>query len=108
MKNKFIDYISKYVTVFLGCVVLGAIARIVFMDSGVDDYTGNIIFWVVTAALFIFYLGIIYFLSGIMTIVDNKKAARKNKEIIEFTQADKKTDSQENSNSTEIAKKIQI
>ena len=77
MKKKIVDIILKYVTVFFGCVVVGAFARIAFMQSGGDDYTGNIAFWVVTSLLFISYLGIVFFFHEILERINAIRASKK-------------------------------
>lgn len=77
MNIKIFDIILKYGTVLLCCVILGATARIIFMKSGGDDYTGNIVFWTVTSVLFILYLGIVFILHEILDKVNKKKPTEK-------------------------------
>lgn len=48
MKTKYFEYIAVYLSVFLVCIFIGAIARFVMMEMGADDYTANVFFWIGT------------------------------------------------------------
>ena len=70
MNFKYFEHIVKHLTVVSACLLLGALARLAFLDKGVDDYTANIIFWCVTALGVILYALIVLFLDG---IIKNRK-----------------------------------
>ena len=66
MNFKYFEHIVKHLPVISACLLVGALARLAFLDKGVDDYTANIIFWCVTALGVILYALIILFLDGII------------------------------------------
>ncbi len=96
MKKKIIDIILQYVTVFFCCVFVGAVARIALMRSGVDDYTGNIVFWVVTSVLYIAYLGIVFFFHEILERINVIRASKKIKKQSKVTQENNYLEPKEN------------
>ena len=66
MNFKYFEHIVKHLPVISACLLVGALARLAFLDKGVDDYTANIIFWCVTALGIILYALIVLFLDGII------------------------------------------
>ena len=66
MNFKYFEHIVKHLPVISACLLVGALARLAFLDKGVDDYTANIIFWCVTALGIILYPLIVLFLDGII------------------------------------------
>jgi hypothetical protein len=68
MHLKYFEYIVIYLSVLLVCVVGGTLARISFLGKGGDEYTANIVFWVITALSILFYALIILFLDGIIVL----------------------------------------
>ncbi|MBF4519148.1 hypothetical protein IRZ71_22570 [Flavobacterium sp. ANB] len=48
MKTKYFEYIAVYLSVFLVCIFIGAIARFVLLEMGADAYTAGIFFWIST------------------------------------------------------------
>lgn len=66
MNFKYFEHIVKHLPVISACLLVGALARLAFLDKGVDDYTANIIFWCVTALGVILYALIVLFLDGII------------------------------------------
>ena len=81
MHFKYFEYIVIYLSVLLVCVVGGTLARISFLGKGGDEYTANIVFWVITALSIVFYALIILFLDGIIVLfrkIFPKKGCTKN------------------------------
>lgn len=68
MHFKYFEYIVIYLSVLLVCVVGGTLARISFLGKGGDEYTANIVFWVITALSILFYALIILFFDGIIVL----------------------------------------
>lgn len=68
MHLKYFEYIVIYLSVLLVCVVGGTLARISFLGKGGDEYTANIVFWVITALSILFYALIILFFDGIIVL----------------------------------------
>ena len=48
MKTKYFEYIAVYLSVFLVCIFIGAIARFVLKEMGADEYTSSVFFWICT------------------------------------------------------------
>jgi hypothetical protein len=48
MKIKYFEYIAVYLSVFLVCVFVGVIGRLVLLEKGADEYTAGIFFWIST------------------------------------------------------------
>ncbi len=86
MNFKYFEHIVKHLPVISACLLVGALARLAFLDKGVDDYTTNIIFWCVTALGVILYALIILFLDGIIKnikILPQKNSSKKStKDVI--------------------------
>lgn len=49
MKSKYFEYIVVYLSVLMVCILIGAIVRMLAVGIGVDEFTANIVFWLVTA-----------------------------------------------------------
>ncbi|WP_223255550.1 hypothetical protein [Flavobacterium sp. LM4] len=48
MKIKYFEYITVYLSVFLVCVFVGIIGRMVLLEKGADEYTAGFFFWIST------------------------------------------------------------
>lgn len=48
MKIKYFEYITVYLSVFLVCVFVGIIGRLVLLERGADEYTAGVFFWIST------------------------------------------------------------
>ncbi|CAC9974381.1 hypothetical protein [Flavobacterium panici] len=48
MKIKYFEYIAVYLSVFLVCVFVGIIGRLVLLEKGADEYTAGVFFWIST------------------------------------------------------------
>ncbi|GGF14862.1 MULTISPECIES: hypothetical protein [Flavobacterium] len=48
MKIKYFEYITVYLSVFLVCVFVGIIGRLVLLEKGADEYTAGVFFWIST------------------------------------------------------------
>lgn len=48
MKIKYFEYITVYLSVFLVCVFVGIIGRMVLLEKGADAYTADVFFWIST------------------------------------------------------------
>lgn len=48
MKTKYFEYIAVYLSVFLVCVFVGIIGRLVLLEEGADEYTAGVFFWIST------------------------------------------------------------
>ncbi|MBF4491566.1 hypothetical protein IR010_03365 [Flavobacterium sp. MR2016-29] len=48
MKTKYFEYITVYLSVFLVCVFVGIIGRLVLLEKGADQYTAGVFFWIST------------------------------------------------------------
>ena len=46
MKIKYFEYITVYLSVFLVCVFVGIIGRLVLLEKGADEYTAGVFFWI--------------------------------------------------------------
>ncbi|CAD0002413.1 hypothetical protein [Flavobacterium salmonis] len=68
MKIKYFEYITVYLSVFLVCVFVGIIGRLVLLEKGADDYTAGVFFWISTG------FGVLMF--AILSLFLNELAAR--------------------------------
>lgn len=48
MKNKYLEYIIIYLSVAIVCFAIALIVRIMVMNKGVDIFSANTIFWLIT------------------------------------------------------------
>ncbi|PBI94616.1 hypothetical protein BSF41_03650 [Flavobacterium sp. ACN2] len=48
MKVKFFEYIAVYLSVYLVCIFVGIIGRLVLLEKGADEYTAGVFFWIST------------------------------------------------------------
>ena len=48
MKIKYFEYITVYLSVFLVCVFVGIIGRLLLLEKGADEYTAGVFFWIST------------------------------------------------------------
>lgn len=67
MQSKYFEHIVVYLSVLMVCVLIGALARLIVTSAGVDEFTANIIFWVVTAFGVIVYAVLTLFIDGLFT-----------------------------------------
>jgi nitrate/nitrite transporter NarK len=71
MKSKYFEHIVVYLSVFVVCVLIGVLTRLIVIGAGVDEFTANTIFWVVTAFGMIGITG--YFFYGFLPPVFNPR-----------------------------------
>ncbi|KFF15669.1 hypothetical protein [Flavobacterium hydatis] len=95
MKTKYFEYIAVYLSVFLVCIFIGAIARFVLIEMGADEYTAGVFFWISTG------FGILMF--AILSLFLNDLAERL---LNRFLKA-KKNESPENRIPSEDLEKIE-
>ncbi|WP_289058351.1 hypothetical protein [uncultured Flavobacterium sp.] len=50
MNTKYFEYIAIYLSVFLVCIFIGVVARLVLLETGVDEYTAGVFFWISTGS----------------------------------------------------------
>ena len=51
--GKHFDWIIKYVSVFVVCVLIGAMARTSAIETGTDEFIANVVFFAVTALIIV-------------------------------------------------------
>jgi hypothetical protein len=95
MKTKYFEYITVYLSVFLVCVFVGIIGRLVLLEKGADQYTAGVFFWISTG------FGILMF--AILSLFLNDLAERL---LNRFLKA-KKNESPESQLSNEDLEKIE-
>lgn len=44
MKSKYFEHIVVYLSVFVVCVLIGVLARLIVIGAGVDEFTANCIY----------------------------------------------------------------
>lgn len=79
MKTKYFEYIAVYLSVFLVCVFVGIIGRMVLLEKGADEYTAGVFFWISTG------FGVLMF--AILSLFLNELAERL---LNRFLKAEKK------------------
>lgn len=65
MNPKYFEHIVVYLSVLVVCVLIGALARMIAVGAGVDEFTANIVFWSVTALGVIVYAALAIFIEGL-------------------------------------------
>ncbi|MCP2025850.1 hypothetical protein L1276_000990 [Flavobacterium sp. HSC-32F16] len=95
MKTKYFEYITVYLSVFLVCVFVGIIGRLVLLEKGADEYTAGVFFWISTG------FGVLMF--AILSLFLNDLAERL---VNRFLKA-KKNESPESQVPNEDLKKIE-
>lgn len=65
MNPKYFEHIVVYLSVLVVCVLIGALARMIAVGAGVDEFTTNIVFWSVTALGVIVYAALTIFIEGL-------------------------------------------
>ncbi|WP_394772692.1 hypothetical protein [Flavobacterium sp.] len=95
MKIKYFEYITVYLSVFLVCVFVGVIGRLVLLEKGADEYTAGVFFWISTG------FGVLMF--AILSLFLNDLAERL---VNRFSKA-KKNESPENRIPCEDLEKIE-
>ena len=65
MKIKYFEYIAVYLSVFLVCIFVGAIGRLVLLEKGADEYTASVFFWISTGFGVLMFAILSLFLNGL-------------------------------------------
>jgi len=66
MSKKLLEYIIVYLSIALVCAGIGLIARLSVAAKGVDDFTANIIFWLITGLGILFYCILTLMIHGLL------------------------------------------
>ena len=67
MKSNYFEHVVVYLSVLVVCVLIGAGVRLVVIGAGVDEFTANTVFWVVTAFGVIVYAVLTLLIDGLFT-----------------------------------------
>ncbi|OIV41655.1 hypothetical protein [Flavobacterium johnsoniae] len=79
MKIKYFEYITVYLSVFLVCVFVGVIGRLVLLEKGADEYTAGVFFWISTGFGVLIFAILSLFLNDLAErLVDRFLKAKKN------------------------------
>jgi len=79
MKIKYFEYITVYLSVFLVCVFVGVIGRLVLLEKGADEYTAGVFFWISTGFGDLIFAILSLFLNDLAErLVDRFLKAKKN------------------------------
>jgi hypothetical protein len=65
MHPKYFEYIVVYLSVLVGCVLLGTFARMFAINIGVDEFTAGIVFWAVALLGIIIYAILALLIDGL-------------------------------------------
>ncbi|MCC9019499.1 MULTISPECIES: hypothetical protein [Flavobacterium] len=83
MKIKYFEYIAVYLSVFLVCVFVGIIGRLVLLEKGADEYTAGIFFWISTGFGVLMFAILSLFLNELAARILNRFLKAKKKELPE-------------------------
>ncbi len=72
MKIKYFEYITVYLSVFLVCVFIGIIGRLVLLERGADEYTAGVFFWISTGFGILMFAILSLFLNDLAERVLNR------------------------------------
>ena len=67
MKSKYFEHIVVYLSVLVVCGLIGVGVRLIVIGAGADEFTANIIFWVVVASGVIIYAVLTLLIDGLFT-----------------------------------------
>jgi len=82
MKNKYLEYIIIYLSVVIGCIAIAALVRIAAIGVGTDEFTANIVFWVVVGLGVLIYCILTLAIQGLLEKI-SKIVFPKSKKTIE-------------------------
>lgn len=83
MKTKHFEYIAVYLPVFLVCVFVGIIGRLVLLEEGADEYTAGVFFWISTGFGVLMFAILSIFLDGLAASLQNRFLKTKKNELPE-------------------------
>jgi hypothetical protein len=66
MKSKYLEYIIIYLSVVIGCIAIAALVRIVAIEMGADEFTANIVFWMVVGLGVVIYCILTLAIQGLL------------------------------------------
>ena len=66
MKSKYLEYIIIYLSVVIGCIAIAARVRIVAIEMGADEFTANIVFWMVVGLGVVIYCILTLAIQGLL------------------------------------------
>ena len=112
MHPKYFEYIVVYLSVLVGCVLLGTFARMFAINIGADEFTAGIVFWAVALLGVIIYAILALLIDGLyLTMVrwffPKKKQLKRSGEKSNISEKLEKirTEQQQLNNDTELDKK---
>ncbi|WP_319228517.1 hypothetical protein [Draconibacterium orientale] len=82
MHSKYFENIVIYLSVLLGCIILGVLARMFAISVGADEFTANIVFVAVTLFGILFYGLLSIFIKDLFTLI-KQRFFPKEKQVIE-------------------------
>ncbi|OPC65914.1 MULTISPECIES: hypothetical protein [Weeksellaceae] len=65
---KYFNNIAMYLPIVIFSMILGVFGRLVVIKKGIDEYTGNVVFWVIFGLCIAVYASIIIFFHSIVEI----------------------------------------
>lgn len=83
MKIKYFEYITVYLSVFLVCVFVGLIGRLVLLEKGADQYTAGVFFWISTGFGILMFAILSLFLNDLAERLVNRFLKAKKDELPE-------------------------
>ena len=83
MKTKYFEYIAVYLPVFLVCVFVGVIGRLVLLEEGADEYTAGVFFWISTGFGVLIFAILSLFLNELAASLLNRFLKPKKNELPE-------------------------
>lgn len=79
MHSKYFENIVIYLSVLLGCIILGVVARMFAISVGSDEFTANIVFLAVTLFGILVYGLLTIFIKDLFTLIKQRFFPVKNK-----------------------------
>lgn len=83
MKIKYFEYIVIYLPVFLVCVLVGIVGRLVLLGKGTDEYTANVFFWICVGCGILIFAILSLFLNELVVRVLKRFIKNKETELPE-------------------------
>ena len=83
MKIKYFEYIVIYLPVFLVCVLIGIVGRLVLLGKGADEYTANVFFWICVGFGILMFAILSLFLNELVVNILNRFFKNKKTELPE-------------------------
>ena len=80
MKNKYLEYIIIYLSIIIACIAIAALFRIAVIEVGFDEFTANVVFWIITGLGILIYCILTFAIGGLLDKISKQLFRKKTKQ----------------------------